>query len=217
MLICTAVFCLQFFLPLDGYFALWALGSGRFWPWQVFTYAFLHGSLLHLFFNMLGLWMFGADLAGVWGPRRFGQLLAASVITAALAQLAFTQLVGVHSRTVGASGGLYGLLLAYALEFRHRRYDLVGMLPMLLMMLPIPGADTLGMVLFVVLLTNRALVPIRPIYVSSLVIVAVFGGLELLSGLFYQGGSGIAHFAHLGGMLGAWLTMRWWRGQRRRR
>ena len=64
--------------------ALWPLGSGNFWPWQVVTYAFLHGSFEHLFFNMLGLWMFGSALEQVWGRNRYLQFYFASVLAAAL-------------------------------------------------------------------------------------------------------------------------------------
>ena len=57
MLICTALFCLEFFTPLSLWFALWPVGSGRFAPWQLLSYAFLHSGTMHLFFNMFGLWM----------------------------------------------------------------------------------------------------------------------------------------------------------------
>ncbi|MDO8376198.1 MAG: rhomboid family intramembrane serine protease, partial [Aquabacterium sp.] len=177
MLICTAVFCVQLLLPivpLDAFFALWPLGSGRFWPWQVVSYGFLHGSITHLFFNMLGLWMFGAELERLWGPRRYLQMLLASVIAAALVQLVFNMIVGSRAPTVGASGALFGLLLSFGMLF-----------------------------------PNRIIMPLfPPIPMKARTFVMVFGGLELLFGL--QGSSGVAHFAHLGGMLGAWLMISWW-------
>ncbi|MFZ5548001.1 MAG: rhomboid family intramembrane serine protease [Pseudomonadota bacterium] len=181
MLICTAVFCaVQLagsFIPLRGWFALWPLESGRFMPWQVVTYAFLHGDVLHLFFNMLGLWMFGAELERLWGHKRLLAFLLASVLTAAAAQLAFSAIIQSYAPTVGASGGLYGLLLAYGLLF-----------------------------------PNRTIMPLfPPIPMKARTFVAVFGGLELLQGVF--GPTGVAHFAHLGGMLGGWLMIRYWRGQ----
>ena len=65
--------------------------SGRsapgFLPWQIVSYSFLHGDFHHLFFNMLGLWMFGSQLEHVWGQKRFMQFYAASVVAAALTQL----------------------------------------------------------------------------------------------------------------------------------
>jgi membrane associated rhomboid family serine protease len=180
MLICTAVFCVQLLLPmlpLDALLALWPLSSGRFWPWQVLSYAFLHGSVTHLFFNMLGLWMFGSELERLWGPKRYLHLLLASVVAAAAVQLIFTALTGSRAPTVGASGALFGLLLSFGMLF-----------------------------------PNRVIMPLfPPIPMKARTFVAVFGGLELLFGL--SGGSGVAHFAHLGGMLGAWLMISWWRGR----
>ena len=214
MLICTVMLCLQ---SLAGYwvetlFALWPLGSGPFMPWQLLTYAFLHGGVAHLFFNMLGLWMFGAEIEGVWGRTRYLQFLAASALTGGLVQLLTTSLgVTGHGPTLGASGALYGLLLAYVMVFPRREFDLVGFLPMLLAMIPGQIFSTVGMVLFFLLLTNRQAVPIPPIPVPAKVMVLIFGGTELFQGVFF-GTSGVAHFAHLGGMLGGWLMIRYWRG-----
>jgi membrane associated rhomboid family serine protease len=178
MLICTGVFCVSLFMPwLDVLFALWPVGSGRFWPWQLVTYAFLHGGLLHLFFNMLGLWMFGSELERVWGERRYLQFLLAGVLAAAAAQLLMTYLAGSYVPTVGASGGLYALLLAFGMLF-----------------------------------PNRIIMPLfPPIPMRARTFVIVFGALELALGL--SGSSGVAHFAHLGGMVGGFLMIRYWRGQ----
>ena len=180
MLICTAVFFIQMLLPmvpLEALFALWPLSSGNFWPWQLVSYGFLHGSITHLFFNMLGLWMFGAELERLWGRNRYLQMLLASVVAAALVQLLVTMLTGSRSPTVGASGALFGLLLSFGMLF----------------------PDRIIMPLF------------PPIPMKARTFVMVFGGLELLFGL--SGSSGVAHFAHLGGMLGAWLMISWWRGK----
>jgi membrane associated rhomboid family serine protease len=187
MLVCVGMYALGVLLrpQLEMLFALWPLASGLFWPWQVVTYGLLHGDVLHLFFNMLGLWMFGSEIERLWGPKRYIQFLLASVLSAALVQLAWTAMIGSPVPTVGASGALFGLLLAYAMLF-----------------------------------PNRTIMPLfPPIPMKAKTFVAVFGALELLLGL--QGRSGIAHFAHLGGMLGGFLMMRYWRGQapfgRRRR
>lgn len=96
--------------------ALWPPGSGLFEPWQLLTYAFLHAGLSHLGFNMLSLWMFGADLERLWGPRRFALLYFVSVLTAAA-----TQLLLADGPTIGASGGVFGLLLAFGIAFPHRK------------------------------------------------------------------------------------------------
>jgi membrane associated rhomboid family serine protease len=216
MLICVGVFCVDqlvaSFLPLGSWLALWPLQSGLFMPWQPVTYAFMHGGVAHLFFNMLGLWMFGAELERLWGQKRYAHLLLASTLTAAVAQLLFTLTPGGHGPTVGASGALYGLLLAYVLMFPRRQFDLIGYLPMVLMMMPGQIFYMLGLVLFVMMMTNRQAVPIPPVLVQARTMVLIFGGIELFQGVIF-GGSGIAHFAHLGGMLGAWLMIRYWRGQ----
>ncbi|MCA0176265.1 MAG: rhomboid family intramembrane serine protease [Proteobacteria bacterium] len=178
LLSCTALFVLTLLLPaLSSWLALWPLASGLFMPWQVVTYAFMHADMMHLFFNMLGLWMFGGELERLWGPRRFMQFYTASVLAAAACQLVFMGLTGSMVPTVGASGGLFGLLLAYGMLF-----------------------------------PNRTIMPLfPPIPMKARTFVIVFGGLELLMGL--GGRTGIAHFAHLGGMLGGWLMIRYWRGQ----
>ena len=180
LLINVAAFCIGLFIgPLfTRVFGLWPLAGGLFLPWQVVTYAFLHAGLGHLFFNMLGLWMFGSELEQTWGRQRFIRFYAASVLSAAAAQLLVTWLLGSMYPTVGASGGLFGLLLAYGMTF-----------------------------------PNRTIVPlIPPIPMKAKVFVAIYGGLELLMGVTGTA-SGVAHFAHLGGMLGGFLMLSYWRGQ----
>jgi membrane associated rhomboid family serine protease len=179
LLINTGVYCLQLLAGfwMGRLFALWPIGTG-FLPWQVVSYAFLHGDFFHLFFNMLGLWMFGSELEQHWGRKRFIQFYAASLLMAALMQLLVAPLIGPQVPAVGASGALYGLLLGYAMLYPHRT-----------VMLMIP-----------------------PMPVKARTLALVFGGLSLLFGVT-RTLQGIAHFAHLGGMLGGWLMMRYWRGQ----
>ena len=179
VLINVAVFCLDLFLGpwFTQLFALWPMGNG-FLPWQIGSYAFLHGGVGHLFFNMLGMWMFGGELERLWGPKRYINFYAASVLTAALTQLLVNEMLGSPNPTVGASGGLFGLLLAFGMMF-----------------------------------PNRIIVPlIPPIPMKAKVFVAIYGGLELFLGVTGTA-SGVAHFAHLGGMLGGFLMIRYWRGQ----
>jgi len=213
LLACVALACLDQLLPrgwLQTWFAFWPIGSGRFMPWQLLSYALLHGSVTHLLLNMLGLWMFGSELEKLWGPRRYLQFLAVAAITGAGAQMVVTAVMGSTHAMVGASGAVYGLLLAYAMSFPEREFELVGSLPILLIALPSPTLQMLGFVLFVVMSTNRRMIPIPPVYVRALVMVSIFGAIELFLGLFVH--TGIAHFAHLGGMLGGWLMMAFWRG-----
>jgi membrane associated rhomboid family serine protease len=103
-------------------FALWPATHSQspFMPWQLLTYGFLHGNLTHIAFNMFGLWMFGQDLERLWGPKRFLSYFLVCVVGAGFIQLLVAGFQGGLYPTVGASGGLFGLLLAYGLTFPNR-------------------------------------------------------------------------------------------------
>lgn len=163
--------------------ALWPLGD-HFEAWQILSYAFLHGDLTHLLFNMLGVYMFGGDIERVVGTRRFAWLYFASVIAAALAQLGVNALTGSEVPTVGASGGLFGLLLVFALLFPQRK--------MILLILPIP--------------------------MPAWLFVTLYAAVELWMGVTGTM-QGVAHFAHLGGLVGGAIVWAVWRAgfERRRR
>jgi len=88
-----------------------------FWVWQLVSYSFLHGSFGHLFFNMFALWMFGVQVENRWGSQRFGVFYFTCVIGAALTHLLF---VSAPVPTVGASGGVYGVLLAFGMMFPNQ-------------------------------------------------------------------------------------------------
>src|SRR6187402_3575305 len=120
MLACTAIFCLERLVPLDLWLALYPVRSSYFWPWQLITYAFLHADMLHLFFNMLGLWMFGGELEVLWGRKRYAAFLAMGALFGALTFVVVTALMGVPSALVGFSGAIYALLLASAMLFPTR-------------------------------------------------------------------------------------------------
>jgi membrane associated rhomboid family serine protease len=170
---------LQYASPgLESVLALWPLGSGNFMPWQMISYAFVHANLTHLAFNMFGLWMFGSELEYLWGARRLALFYTASVLVAALAQLLVTGLLGSGWPTVGASGGLFGLLIGFAMVFPHRK--IIPLLP--------------------------------PIPMPAWLFVTLYGAVELTLGVTGTA-AGVAHFAHLGGLLGGWLVIRYWRGQ----
>ncbi|HJZ78289.1 MAG TPA: rhomboid family intramembrane serine protease [Vicinamibacterales bacterium] len=103
-----------------------ALVLHQFWLWQLATYMFLHGGIFHIVFNMLALWMFGAELERMWGTRYFlkfylvtGIGAGALTVLFSLLPFGFAQQVQ-HSIVIGASGAIYGLLLAYALYFPDR-------------------------------------------------------------------------------------------------
>ena len=103
-------------------------GLVGFLPWQLVTYGFLHGGMTHLFFNMFALWMFGGPLEATWGSRRFLQYYLVCVVGAGLVQLLVATLAangGGAYPTVGASGGVFGLLLAYGMLFPNHRLMLL--------------------------------------------------------------------------------------------
>jgi membrane associated rhomboid family serine protease len=132
---------------------------------------------MHLAFNMFGAWMFGAELERVWGPRRLAGLYFASVLSAAGAQLFIgAMFAGSRVPMLGASGGVFGLLLAYAVVFPYRR---------LMLLFP-------------------------PIPMSARTFAVAYGVLELVLGVTGTQ-SGVAHFAHLGGMAGGYLTIQYYR------
>lgn len=164
-------------IPLEQ-FALWP--DENFQLWQLVTYAFLHGGVAHIFFNMFALYMFGSDIERLFGSRFYLAYYFVCVVTAALSHLAVTFLMGSPPvPTVGASGGIYGLLLAFGMYFPHRRV----------------------MLLF------------PPIPMAARTFVILFGALELVLGVTGTA-AGVAHFAHLGGMLGGWLMILYRRNKR---
>ena len=173
----VAVFLLQMSGMQLGAFMLWPPGGleSNFELWQIVTYAFLHGGFTHIFFNMLALYMFGSEIERLFGARFYAAYYFGCVVSAALCHLAVNSWMGLPPYpTVGASGGVYGLLLAFGLYFPHRR--------VLLLFPPIP-------------------LPAR-------VFVFGFAALELFFGVTGTA-AGIAHFAHLGGMLGGFLMIQY--------
>ena len=173
---------------MEPYFALWPLqpidGEVYFKFWQLVTYSFLHDPhhLTHLLFNMLGLWMFGAEIERYIGAGRLLACYFASVVTAALSQLIIPALLGAApTPTIGASGGVFGLLLAYAFLFPTRK--VVPLIP--------------------------------PIPMPAWLFATIYAALELFLGVTGTQAD-VAHFAHLGGMLGSALVIAQWRWARAR-
>lgn len=103
-------------------FALWPATDPRspFMPWQLLTYGFLHGNTTHIFFNMFGLWMFGRDIEKFMGSQRFLIYFLVCIVGAGIVQLVVAGIQGGLYPTVGASGGVFGILLAYGLTFPNR-------------------------------------------------------------------------------------------------
>ncbi|MDT0633522.1 rhomboid family intramembrane serine protease [Spectribacter hydrogenoxidans] len=175
---------LNFLQPVMIHFALWPWGGGpgvpSFAPWQLLTYGFLHGNFAHLFFNMFGLWMFGRVIEEVWGQRRFLIFFVVCIVGAGLTQLITLALFspGQPHPTVGASGAVFGILLAFGMMFPNARV----------------------MLLF------------PPIPMTAKWLVIGYGALELFFGVTGTA-SGVAHFAHLGGMAFGFALIMYWRSQ----
>ena len=164
----VAIFALQGFLPaalLDLMVFVPRLILVR--PWSIVTYMFLHGSLTHLLFNMLGLFFFASRVEARLGERRFLLLYFISGITGALASLAFTP----RAAIIGASAGVFGVMMAFAMFWPRERIYIWGIIP----------------------LEARVLVIITTV-------MALWFGIG-------QRGDGVAHFAHLGGYVGAWAYL----------
>lgn len=161
-----------FYQLLMEYGALWPVGSGRFYPWQLVTYMFLHGSFGHVIFNLFALWIFGQSIENFWGTNRF---VIYYFLTGMGAALIHMWIGGAGAPTVGASGAVYGILLAFGMMFPDR---------------------------YIMLL-------IPPIPIKAKYFVLIFGVIELFSGVM-RPNSGIAHFAHLGGMIVGFILIKYW-------
>lgn len=188
------IFMAQFVLGdwLIANFALWPLNTPEyvatprglalvpgFEVWQLLSYSFLHGGLLHLGTNMFAMWMFGVQIENLWGSRRFAVYFFVCVIGAGAVQLLVASIavaeMGVYP-TIGASGGVFGVLLAFGMMFPNQR-----------IMLLIP-----------------------PIPMRAKWFVILYGAFELYAGMTGTM-AGVAHFAHLGGMLFGFLLIQFWR------
>lgn len=156
---------------------LWPL-DGPFAPWQLVTYAFLHGGLFHLFVNMFAIWMFGTTIERTIGSRPFALYYAVCIVGAGLVQLLVATWTGGIYPTVGASGGVFGILLAFGLLYPNQMVVLV----------------------------------IPPIPMKAKYFVILFGAFELWAGITGRA-PGVAHFAHLGGMVFGFVLLQYWRGR----
>jgi len=159
-------------------FALFALQADlvihRFYVWQLATYLFLHGGWFHIIFNMFALWMFGSDLESAWGGKKFLYYYFLTGVGAGILDVSLNALFGISTATIGCSGAVYGLLLAYGILFPDR------------------------------LIYLYMIVPIKAKW-----FVVIMGAIEFVSS-FAGPGSGISHFAHLGGMLFGYIYLRGW-------
>jgi len=211
----TLVMQNQLNIDLSDYLGLHYPSSDKFRIWQLVTYIFMHGSFMHLFFNMFAFWMFGNTLENYWGPKRFLIYFMVTGIGAGIIQILVThfRLMSLYSQispqelnyvmskgseifqsgqnfsdpiagkinelvnsvTIGASGAVFGILLAFGMLF----------------------PNTMLYVYFAI--------PIKAKW-----FVIFYGALELYSGIANSSGDNVAHFAHLGGMLFGFILIKLW-------
>lgn len=177
---------------LIAYGALWPIGPAHpamapggttimigFQFWQVITYAFLHGGWSHIFFNMFALWMFGGPIEHLLGAKHYTFYYFFCAVIAALAHLAVVYFfTGGFYPTIGASGAVFGLLLAFGVMYPRVK--------MFLIFLPIPMPAW--------------------VFVLGYILLELFMGVTGTQ-------AGVAHFAHLGGAVGGFVLLQYWRGK----
>lgn len=184
-------------IDLVGILGLHYPKSALFQPWQYISYLFMHGSFSHLFFNMFALWMFGYSLENVWGSKKFLFYYLVTGIGAGISQNVVLALE-IHNYvaqgyspdsiahfmnnavTIGASGAVFGILLAFGMMFPNN------------------------------LIYIYFLIPIKAKW-----FVIIYGLIELFAGV--RGGSDVAHFAHLGGMLFGLILILIWKKKAKRK
>ncbi len=177
----------QMGLVLNQKLGLYLPTSEAFKPYQIITHMFMHGSFMHLLFNMYALWIFGSVLEEVWGAKRYliyylACALGAAVLYSATRYWEISQLAPIYQQAylyvpvVGASGAVFGLLLGYGVLFPNNE--------LYLMFIPFP--------------------------IKAKYFVMGYGAIELFGGLARTPGDNVAHFAHLGGMLFGYILIRFW-------
>ncbi len=172
MIAMVVVFAFQDPLHLKSFAMLYAnkVWHGRLY--QLFTYGWLHADLMHLLFNLFGMWVFGSQLERVWDSRSLIVFFMSCIVGAGVTYVLLDPFFSANQAPViGSSGGVYGLLVAYGILFRQRKLLLLGLIPI--------RAGTLAL---------------------------LFGLFALWEGIS-QSQDGIAHFAHLGGMITGLLLL----------
>ena len=242
----TIVFSRAHLCDLNQWLGLHYFSAPDFHPWQFITYMFMHANFGHLFFNMFALWMFGAVVENAWGTRKFliyylitgiGAALTHYLITAvevAPAMSLFNQFLEAPSvetyrylvennhitQLQSALQNNYGVLLQSPESLNELVAATISLQDSYLNSFTLIGAS--GAV-FGILLAFGMMFPNSPIYIYFLFpikakwLVLIYGGIELLYGVMGTS-DGIAHFAHLGGMLfGLLLILLWRRNDRQNR
>lgn len=183
--------------------------------YQLFTYMFMHGGFEHLFFNMFAVWMFGRILEQVWGPRRFLLYYIVCGVGAGLIQ-EVVQGIGFHIAASGMTEEAIKAVMTEGASVLHQNMNFTD--PALGNLNLILNSATVGAsgAIYAILLAFGMTFPNQPIYLYFLLpmkakyFVIGYAALELVLGMS-QRGDGIAHFAHLGGMLFGFILIMYWR------
>lgn len=164
---------------VSGFLSLYSKRTDCFKPYQLFTYMFVHGDFMHIFFNMLTLAFMGPILENYWGQGRFTMFYLLTGIGAGVFSILIASFFGVgeFGTMVGASGAIYGLLMGFGMIFPNMEIQLL----------------------------------IPPIPIKAKYLVLVLGGLNFL----LDRSGNVAHFAHLGGVIFAFIIITAWRSQGR--
>lgn len=162
---------------VSGYLSMWNIRTDCFKPYQLFSYMFVHGGFMHIFFNMLALAFIGPILESFWGTKRFTTFYLVTGIGAGVFNIMVDAFFGAGSfgTMMGASGAIYGILMGFGMLFPNMEVQLL----------------------------------IPPIPIKAKYLVFVLGGLNFL----LDRSGNVAHFAHLGGVIFAYILIRMWRHQ----
>jgi membrane associated rhomboid family serine protease len=202
----------QFRFDLNRFFGLYFIQSPLFQPWQIVTHMFMHGGLMHIFFNMWALWIFGKTLESVWGGKRFFIYYIVTGLGAAF----FHQLV----MYIDLAPQIAGFKEAYnvdvlTMERLNHAFASGSQFHPLIRSLMIPTVGASGAVFGILLAfgmlfpnTQLFIIPF-PFPIKAKWLVIGYGALELYLGVT-QPGSNIAHFAHLGGMVFGFILIKYW-------
>lgn len=221
---------------LPAHLALWPAQSPWFQAHQLLTHMFMHGNFYHLLFNMFALWFFGCDVERQWGEKKYLLYYLYCGLGAAGSQLLVCYLTQSNSPMLGASGAIFGMLLAYAVLFPSRRIGILALpIGIIIAASLLPNDPVLGIAsqivtyVFIFLIIAMAMPQsglarwfarnikyLVPVYLAAKWVVAGYIAIELLFMYLNMQGDDIAHMAHLGGVIFGLVPILFWEWQRRR-
>lgn len=209
-------------INVTQYLALHYFTSTNFYPHQLITYMFMHGSISHIFFNMFAVWMFGKVLEQVWGAKRFLIYYMATGVGAGLIQLlvAYIRLMPLNDLVTPEQMD-YIITNGYELLQTNKNYSdpVSGQLNILINVSTVGASGAVfGILLaFGMLFPNTELMLLfPPIPIKAKWFVIFYGIFELYAGFANNPNDNVAHFAHLGGMLFGFILIKYWKADRNR-